>query len=248
MQRSRSKASGSRTPHPGPLPLEGRGRRRARPVLPLPLGGEGRGEGLEYPNARLFSSANPKFAILNSQFSIFNFRLAPLLLAGALLGCSPKKSETPEQRSEAARTLFEHTTKTFHIPSAEAKGTEKESLQSKAADGYTQLLKTFPEQDYWAAQALRSLGNIRSAQGRINDAVQNYSAVEKRYPQQRWEVLMSWKSAADLLWDSGQRDQAKVFYQKIVGRYDTPQAPQVEQAIVRGSKLRLAGRDLPAEK
>src|SRR5437899_4786775 len=78
------------------------------------------------------------------KFSICNLRLALLLiflLSGAFLGCSPKKSETPEQRSEAARTLFEHTTKTFHIPSAEAKGTEKERLQSQAADGYTQLLK-----------------------------------------------------------------------------------------------------------
>ena len=241
MSRSRSEASVSRTPHP----VEGRGRRTGRPVLPLPLRGEGRGEGSEHPNAHLFSNTNPKFTILNLPLTPL---LVLFLLAAALLGCSPKKSETPEQRSEAARTLFEHTTKTFHIPSAEAKGTEKESLQSQAADGHTQLLKTFPEQDYWAAQALRSLANIRSAQGKINDAVENYSAVEKKYPQQRWEVLMSWKSAADLLWDSGQHDQAKVFYQKIVGRYDTPQAPQVEQAIVRGSKLRLSGRDFPAEK
>src|SRR5882724_8617990 len=180
MSRSRSEALGRRTPHPGPLPLEGRGRRTSRPGLPLPLRGEGRGEGLECPYARLISNANPKFAICNLHFAILNFPLTPLLFAAVLLGCSPKKSETPEQRSEAARTLFEHTTKTFHIPSAEAKGTEKEKLQSQAADGYTQLLKTFPEQDYWAAQALRSLGNIRSAQGRINDAVQNYSAVEKR--------------------------------------------------------------------
>jgi len=218
---------------------------RSRSFSLSPQRGEGRGEGCDRTDAPIASTDRRKFSILNLPL-IPVFVL--LLLSAAFLGCSPKKSETPEQRSEAARTLFEHTTKTFHIPSAEAKGPEKEQLQSQAADGYTQLLKLYPEQDYWAAQALRSLGNICSAQGKINDAVQNYSAVEKKYPQQRWEVLMSWKSAADLLWDSGQRDQAKVFYQKIVERYDTPQAPQVEQAIVHGSKLRLAGHDFPAEK
>src|SRR6266436_978736 len=119
-------------------------------------------QGWARPNALISSTHDHKFSIFNSQFLVFNLPLIPLfvlfLLSGAFTGCSPKRSETPEQRSEAARTLFEHITKTFHIPSAEAKGTEKESLQSKAADGYTQLLKLYPEQDYWAAQALRSLG------------------------------------------------------------------------------------------
>ncbi len=175
--------------------------------------------------------------------------LLPLLfLFVAATGCSPKKVETPEQRSEAAKALFEHTTKTFHIPSAEAKANEKEKLQNQAAEGYEQLLKKYPEQDYWAAQALRSLGNIRSAQGKLDAAVKSYAAVEKKYPQQRWEVLMSWKSAADLLWEAGRREEAKAFYRKIVTQYDIPEASQLEKTIVRGSKTRLAGGDLPPEK
>ena len=171
-----------------------------------------------------------------------------LLLVASLLGCSSKPQETPQQRSESAKTLFERTTKTFHIPSAEAKGAEKEKLQNQAAAGYEELLKKYPEQDHWAAQALRSLGNIRATQGKLDDAVKDYAAVEIRYPRQRWEGLMSWKSAADLLWEAGRRDEAKSFYQKIVAQYDVPAASQVEQPIVRGSKMRLAGSDLPAEK
>ena len=171
-----------------------------------------------------------------------------LILLVAATGCSHKKVETPGQRSEAAKAIFEHTTKTFHIPSAEAQANEKEKLQSQAADGYEQLLKKYPEQDYWAAQALRSLGNIRSAQGKLDAAVKSYAAVEKEYPQQKWEVLMSWKSAADLLWEAGRREEAKTCYRKIVTQYDNSEASQVEKTIVRGSKTRLAGGDLPAGK
>src|SRR5437588_9667944 len=127
------------------------------------------------------------------------------LLALAILGCSPK-AETTQQRSEAAKSLFNHTAKTFHVPSAEAKGAEKEHLQNQAAAGYELLLKNYPEQDSWSAQALRSLGNIQATQGKLDAAVKNYAAVEQRYPQQRWEILMSRKSVADLLWAAGRRE------------------------------------------
>jgi len=59
---------------------------------------------------------------------------------------------------------------------------------------------------------------------------------------------MSWKSGADLLWEAGRKEEAKEFYQKIVTHYDLPEIPQIEKTIVRGSKIRLAGADLPAEK
>jgi len=175
-------------------------------------------------------------------------RLIPLLLMvlAGVPACSPKKQETPQQRADAAKRLFEMTAKTFHIPSAEAKDAEKEKLQNRAADGYRDLLKRYPEQDYWAAQALRSLGNICASQGKLEEAVANYGAVEKRYPQQRWEVLMSWKTSGDLLWEAGQVDKAAPFYQKIVAQYDTPQASQVEKTIVRGSRMRLGKEMSPA--
>src|SRR6266566_9953142 len=103
-----------------------------------------------------------------------------LLLLTVIAGCSPKNNETPQQRSEAAKILFERTSKEFHIPSAEAKGIAKENLQNQAAAGYEELLKRYPEQEYWAAQALRSLGNIRAAQGKVDDSVRNYAAVEAK--------------------------------------------------------------------
>ena len=169
-----------------------------------------------------------------------------MILLVTAFGCSPQQHETPEQRALSAKALFERTTKLFHIPSAEAKGTQKEQLQELAAKGYEALLKQYPEQEYYAAQALRSLGNIRAAQDRVADAVKNYAAMEKQFPQQRWEILMSWKSAADLLWEHGRPDAAREYYQKIVARYDRAEAPQVEKTIVRGSRARLGGQELPA--
>src|SRR2546421_8080499 len=171
-----------------------------------------------------------------------SFQRVVLLWISALLlvlfGCSKKGDLAPEQRADAAKALFVQTTKTFHIPSAEANGAAKENLKKQAAAGYENLLRSYPEQDYGAAQALRSLENIRATQGKLDAAVKNYAAVEAKYPQQRWEVLMSWKSAADLLWQAGERERAKMFYQKIVTAYDVARASQVEKTVVRGSKLR----------
>ena len=43
---------------------------------------------------------------------------------------------------------------------------------------------------------------LLQALGRVGDAVKLFAAVEKKFPDQEWEVLQSWKSAADLLWDA----------------------------------------------
>jgi TolA-binding protein len=153
--------------------------------------------------------------------------------------------QTPRQRADSAKALFERTSKTFHIPSAEAKGDEKARLQGQAVAGYVELLRKYPDQDYWAAEALRSLGNIRAAQTNLNAAVNYYATVERKYPRQDWEILMAWKSAADVLWEAGRRDEAKVFYQKIVKRFDGAGATQVTKTVVRGSKSRLSDADLP---
>ncbi len=170
-------------------------------------------------------------------------RLLLILTAAALLvGCSSAR-QTPQQRADAAKALFDHATKYYHIPSAEAQGAEKTKLQEQAVAAYEQLVKKYPDQAYWAAQALRSLGNIRAAQTNLNEAVKLYASVEKKYPQQEWDVLMALKSAADLLWDAGPREEAKRYYQKIVSRYDQPEAPAVVKTVVRGSKTKLAGGD-----
>ncbi len=178
----------------------------------------------------------------STKFGTASCLIAQLLLLVLLLGCTSAK-QTPQQRADAAKALFENATKNYHIPSATAKGPEQIKLQDQAAAAYGQLVKRYPDQGYWAAQALRSLGNIRAAQTNLNEAVRLYAEVEKKYPEQEWEVLMALKSAADLLWDSGRRDEARQYYQKIVSLFDKPEAPAVVKTVVRGSKAKLATGD-----
>jgi tetratricopeptide (TPR) repeat protein len=175
-------------------------------------------------------------ACFRFQLSAFGFQVLLLLL---LTSCD-SRPQTPTQRADAAKALFEQATKQFHIPSAEAKGAEQLKLQNQAAAAYQALLQQYPDQDYWAAQALRSLANIRAAQTNLDAAVKLYAAVEQKYPTQEWEVLMAWKSAADLLWDAGRREEASACYQKLVNRFDRPDAAPVVKTVVRGSKSRLA--------
>jgi len=163
-----------------------------------------------------------------------------LVVALLLAGCGGKPTETPQQRYDAAKTLFEQTLKNFHLASAEAGKVEREKLLQQAADSYERLLRNYAEQASFAAQALRSLGNVRAAQGRLDEAVKLYARVEKEYPGQEWEILQAWKSAADLLWDAGHRPEARPFYEKIIQRFDKPDASAVIQTVVRGSKARLA--------
>jgi predicted negative regulator of RcsB-dependent stress response len=176
---------------------------------------------------------------------IFDLTFA-LLFAAIGTSCNSKKQSDSDSRT-AAKNLFEQVTRDFHIPSADAKGAEKARLQEQAAAGYEVLLKKYPEQAFYAAQAERSLGNIRAVQGKIDEAVQHYAAVEKKYSTQEWEVIMSLKSAADLLWENGSKDQARGYYQKIVSRFDQPDASSIIKTVVNGSKRRLAGQELPGE-
>ena len=166
--------------------------------------------------------------------------LTLLTFFSALLGCATDKTAGPQERHVAARDLFERTAKLYHLPSAQAQGAERTTLLQQAAAGYEELLRRYPDQQGWCAQALRSLGNVRTEQGRLDDAVRLYDRVAERYPRQDWEVLQAWKSAADLLWDAGRRAEAKAFYQKVVDRFDTASAPAVVKAALRGSKVRLA--------
>lgn len=160
--------------------------------------------------------------------------------AVGLIGCGYKQ-QSDNEKYQAARVLFENTTKNLHIPSAEAKGAERIRLQTEAARGYQLLVTRYSDQDFWAAQALRSLGNIRASQTNLNAAVKCYSQVAERYPKQEWEVVMAWKSAGDLLWEARRYDDARKFYRKIVVRFDTAEVAPVIKTVVRGSKSRLGG-------
>ena len=88
---------------------------------------------------------------------------------------------------------------------------------------------------------MRSLGNIRASQGRLDDAVKLYSAVASKYPGEDWEIISAWKSAGDLLADAGRGADAKLFYEKILVRFDKPEAAPVVKTIVRGARARLSG-------
>ncbi len=132
-----------------------------------------------------------------------------LLLAWLAGGCSAKTPKNPQQRYDAAKALFEQTTKQFHTPLADATGAEKDKLEREAAAGYEQLLKKYSDQDFWAAQALRNLAGIRATQGKVDQAVKLYASVEQKYPKQDWEILMAWKAAADLLWENRRPGRGK---------------------------------------
>jgi TolA-binding protein len=138
---------------------------------------------------------------------------------------------TPQKQDRAAdaKALFEQSV-TLH----------QQHQFSEAAAGYERLLKTYRDQPYWCAQALRSLGNVRAAQGKLDEAVKLYRQVGEEYSQQDWEVLQAWKSAGDLLWDAGRTDEARQFYRQIDNRFDKPDMPAVYRIILHASQTRLA--------
>lgn len=170
-------------------------------------------------------------------FPICCLTMAVLL---ALAGCSSPK-ESPQQRADEARALFDQTTKDNHLPSADAHGVERDRLLGQAATGYEQLLKRYPEQTHACAQATRSLANVRATQGRLDDAVKLYAAVAHKHPAEDFEILMSWKTAADLLADAGRATESKPYYERIIARFDKPDGAAVAKTIVRGSRARLTG-------
>ena len=168
-------------------------------------------------------------------------RASFLLLAAALWFTACKeKSPSLTAATGDARSLFTNTMTRFHAPSADAKGAEQERLLSEAAKGYEELLRSFPTESNLCAQSLRALGSIHATRGNTNEAVKFYATVGEKYANEDWEVLQAWKAAGDLLWDLNRRGEAKQFYAKIVERFGKGDAPQIYQAVVRGSKSRLA--------
>jgi tetratricopeptide (TPR) repeat protein len=164
---------------------------------------------------------------------------------GLLAGCSQRPStcivETPQQRYDAAKALFERASREFHIPSSQARGYERTKLEDQALASYADLVHGYSDQPIWAAQALRSLGNIHATRTNLTEAVRAYAQVAEKFPQQDFEVLMAWKSAGDLLSDLGKSHEGKVYYEKLLARFDKPDALPIVQSVVRGAKARLKG-------
>ena len=164
---------------------------------------------------------------------------------GLLAGCSQTPTtcifESPQQRYEAAKALFERASREYHIPSAQARGSERAKLEDQALAAYADVARAYSDQPIWAAQALRSLGNIHATRTNLTEAVHAYTEVAEKFPQQDFEVLMAWKSAGDLLSDAGKAAEARVYYEKLLVRFDKPDALPIVQSIVRGAKARLSG-------
>ena len=162
-------------------------------------------------------------------------RMTIMLLV--ITGCATKPNPI---HASAAKTLFEATVRNYHFPSATATGKERNRLLTEAAAGYERILHDYPDQNAWCAKSLRSLGNVRAEQGRLNDAIGLYRRVGDEYRQNDWEVLQAWKSAGDLLWDNSRQVEARKFYRQIITHFDHPDAALVVQTIVRAAKWRLA--------
>ncbi len=165
------------------------------------------------------------------------------ILALLLSGCATpeRKAAELQLRYSAARDVFGETARRYQLPSADLQGLEKMKLLDLAAAGYGQVLERYPDQKFWCAQALRSMGDVRAAQGRLDEAVKLYNRVAEEYSQQDWEVLLAWRSAADRLWDASRQDGARGFYRKIVDQFDNGEEPTQVRKIVQNAKSRLVG-------
>ncbi len=163
-------------------------------------------------------------------------------MASLCVGCSTKSKVTVNSKGQSlssAESLFFATVEQYHLPSEKAQGEERKKLLTLSAQGYLQLLRQFPNQERWCAQALRSLGNVSVEQDKLDDAIGYYSQVAEEYPNQGWEILQAWKAAADLLFENSRPEEAIVFYQNIVDRFGSTNESQLIQTIVRAAKIKL---------
>jgi tetratricopeptide (TPR) repeat protein len=147
-----------------------------------------------------------------------------------LLGCTPTSPET-------ARQVFDRTVREYHLPSAKASGAEREKLLAESATGYEQVLRLGGNDRPLCASALRSLANVRAEQNRLDEAVELYSQVGRQYPACDWEVLQSWKSAADLLWEADRQSDAAPFYRQIFKRFRSAPSP-IMRTVARAASRR----------
>lgn len=154
--------------------------------------------------------------------------------------CSQKPAAVDARPAQSAQEQFDQINREVHQPAAAARGAERVRLQNEAAARFAELVQRHPTQSNICAQALLSIGHIRAAQTNVDAAVRDLAAVGERYPTREWEVLQAWKSAADLLWETGRTNEARRFYSNVVARFDVTNTPAIYQAVVRGSKARLA--------
>ena len=137
-----------------------------------------------------------------------------------------------------AKEDFERTVRLYHLPSADATGSLRLDLLKKAAAGYLSVVKRFPQENRWSAQALRSLGNVYVELGQPEEALEAFTQVGVKFCDEDWEVLQAWKSAADLSWSAGRAETARTFDRRIVERFSVSNAPPIIRGIVASVRRR----------
>lgn len=173
-------------------------------------------------------------------------RGAVLFLAAALLGSCSSPKPAMDQRAREARYEFNRVVREYHVPMSEATNDlERGVWMTNALAGYEAICRDFGDQAKWAAQSLRSMGNVYLAQGDRARALRCYDQVGRDYPGEHWEVIQAWKSAGDLLWDSGMKSEGAKYFSLIVQTYAGMDEPPMFKTLVEISRDRLAGIGAP---
>lgn len=171
---------------------------------------------------------------------------AAAALASLLAGACASPQQGLDRRAREARYEFNRIVREYHVPMSEATNeVERGQWATNALEGYAAIYRDYRDQGKWAAQALRSRGNVYLAQGNRADALRCFDQVGREYPGEHWEVIQAWKSAGDLLWDSGMKGEAAKYFSQIVQTYSGPDEPPMFQTLVEISRDRLAGVGAP---
>lgn len=165
--------------------------------------------------------------------------LTALVLAALAVGCST--TPTISEREHQARFAFNQTMRLYHVPASEASNTvDRAALLDQSAFAYKKLEQDYSDVPRWAAASLRNLGQINVERGQLKEALVCYEQVGRRYPDEHWEVIQSWKAAADALWAAHQRSEAMLFYRQIVNTYGGKAGqPAMFDTIVTVARSRL---------
>lgn len=159
--------------------------------------------------------------------------------ATALLAACATRS--PEQLADAtARYEFKRIVREFQVPASEATNElQRVELIDQALAALESLRTNYPTAQPWAAMSLRQIGQIHAERGERKEALAAFARVAVLYPTESWEIIQASKAAGDLLWDSGMKKQALMFYQDIVDQYGGPGQPEMFDTLVRISRERI---------
>ena len=176
--------------------------------------------------------------------------VALALLVGVGPGCTHAPAPLPggvdPARASKARYEYNRVIRQYQLPALDAtNAVERVAMLDQTAFELESMARTYADVPPWAAAALRTLGKVHVERGQLKDALACFEQVGQRYPQEHWEVIQAWKDAADTLWETHHRGEARLYYRQIVNTYDRPGQPPMFATIVRVARDRLAEPNLP---